>query len=138
MNICVDTERIFAYRGRRKDNGEWVYGGYYWIELGKGRKHYIFSSGASNVYDIEIEPGTADRWTGREDKNDNEVFENDILAVGSGRVPSLVFWDRENSRFSLKNLIRNEIYPFDSRFDKEDIEVVGDAHDNPKLLEVKK
>lgn len=124
--------REILFRGKRVDNGEWVYG-----DLLQPTKEKIL-----NIYEIsdynslmgdrhEVYPETVGQYTGLNDKNGKKIFEGDII--------------RSNSE---RGYI--EYYPNDCAFDVVDdhgfywlisemsnIEVIGNIHDNPELLEEK-
>jgi uncharacterized phage protein (TIGR01671 family) len=72
------------FRGKRKDNGEWVYGWYCEVE----EKHFIIPFDATNHnQDTEIMgfdeviPSSVGQSTGPKDKNGVEIFEGDICMI---------------------------------------------------------
>lgn len=77
----------YIFRGKRKNNGEWVYG--FYIETVCGTEIYehevIEHKDCGSSTHIEqrhsVLPETVGMWTGREDKNGVRVFEGDKAKV---------------------------------------------------------
>lgn len=134
-------ENRFLFRGKRKDNGEWVFGHYYEF-MGK---HYIFESPFTSknlVY--EVDPTTVCRCTGLNDKNGKLIWENDIadghIKRGAAFLNCLVLWNECKARFDVRAKGCN--FPMtldevagDISMGGLDYEVVGNRFDNPELLE---
>ena len=135
--------REIIYRGKRIDNGKWVYGGVYRVhtvetqfnptETKKFNYWIIGEDGKTNL----INKDTIGQFTGLCDKNGTKIWEHDILR-GYRNNDSIVYWHEEQVGFDVKYL-RNE--PCSYVFDKHSAalcEIVGNKFDNPELLEVTK
>ena len=141
------------FRGKRVDNGEWVEGFYvnvpehYKPEM--SGKSYIVS--INNGLFFEVVPETVGQFTGLADKNGKKIFEGDIVkynlwddkfdycevkfgyfyaAMDSyNGGPALGFYLADiNGKADDIGFFEN-LYKF--------VEVIGNIHDNPELLEVK-
>ncbi|MBR6617951.1 MAG: hypothetical protein IKL00_08810 [Oscillospiraceae bacterium] len=130
--------REILFRGKRKDNGEWVEG--YYVCVG-GKYHYILTgqidlmSGYPRFIYCEVIPETVGQYTGLTDKNGKKIFEGDIVRFRTQTSvfkPSfLVMWHEETARFivAIKDGVR--AYPMDKTWK---YEIIGNIHDNPELL----
>lgn len=126
--------REILFRGKRVDNGEWIVGDLLQV---------IYPSGKPSVYSImeqtplatnyHVIPETAGQYTGISAKNGKRIFEGDIVTARfkSNRSPQ-----------TFKVVFENGIFLFDNGcvkappFDVYGIEIIGNIHDNPELLEV--
>ena len=133
--------REIIFRGKRVDNGEWVYGAYSAYD---SRHNYYNGQVECEVafmpsiiaYDDEcfwyhVDPATVGQFTGKTVKN-GKVFDGDVLKNIDGF--SLVSWDEEKSAF----VMRLYEYPYETLYLEEmwdDSEIIGNIHDNPELLE---
>lgn len=126
--------REILFRGKRTDNGEWVEG--YLCEChhkDTGKYDYAIQEMFENGYIMhEVIPETVGQYTGLTDKNGKKIFEGDICKhrsnySGNTVISVVTYTDGhflalvcENSGFELS----------------EKLEVIGNIHDNPELLEV--
>ncbi len=132
--------REILFRGKRTDNGEWIEG--YYVPLGD-KYHYILTGKltiTNNFPEFEhfiVIPETRGQYTGLTDKNGVKIFEGDIVSlVCDGNVYIfVVIWDPDELDFKATNGKQNygpggyEYLPC-----CEEIEVIGNIHDNPELL----
>lgn len=121
--------REILFRGRRTDNGEWVYG--YVCRYGwTGKENtYIVPNYASALYSVEVDPKTVGQYTGLVDKNGTKIFEDDIILLRSDEEPYQVVFDE--SCFHVYD--SSVCYVMNNFYDYE-MEVIGNIYDNPELL----
>ncbi len=122
----------YKFRGKRVDNGQWVYGFYReWTmpEIWKDRAYrdginYYIDEKGTNESHLVI-PETVGQYTGLHDKNGKEVYKGDIVIYGN--KIAVVVWDDDTCSFKLK--YKENLYNMWAA-----CEVIGNIHDNPELL----
>jgi len=129
--------REIKFRGKCP-NGEWIYGYYYQkqnphSEDGLPIKHYISDL---PPFGAEVDPATVGQFTGLKDKNGREIWEGDIVKYGN-TIHKVVFEQRNNTAYFGLVYSPAETLPFGHYQDLRQIEVIGDIHDNPELIEGK-
>ncbi len=141
----------YICKAKRKDNGEWVTGYYVFRRKRSGIFGQIISEldfDRHLIIDLrgnshEVIPETVVRCTGLDDKNGKWIFEGDVFEGNKidGKKKLYKFWyDDENGGFvygtSYKSGYRLSIAKW--CFSAKNIEVIGNIHDNPELLEAEK
>ena len=142
--------REILFRGKRIDNGEWVVGLVVkdFECYGQKDEHtYIvtheYPSGCygGDIY-IEVIPETVGQYTGLTDKNGKKIFEGDICRFRECSKGDMCWIGKVHYKYQqfLISGGKNKecdcpfIIPM-SRLSSERIEVMGNIHDNPELLE---
>lgn len=133
--------REILFRGKRLDNGEWVYG--YYVHIGplSCQRAYIIPEYTSAIYVKEVDPSTVDQYTGLMDKNDKRIFEGDIVSTDIAR-PYLIVEFRDGCFMFNCNDGGKDYYDImlpileDAQTEYKYGEIIGNIHDNPELLEV--
>lgn len=130
--------REILFRGKRMDNGEWTYGYY----CPKPYSHFpceatIFPSETidRDWHGERVDPDTVGQFIGLCDKNGVRIFEGDIVRYGD-TIHSVVFEQRNGTAYFGLIYSPFETLPFGHYQDLKQIEVLGNIHDNPELLEV--
>lgn len=126
------------FRGKRIDNGDWVYGSL--IDGIYGAVPVIATLPSMDddfTLDFEydhVDPATLGQYTGLKDKNGKKVFEGDIIRkTNEGRHPQIF---TANIRTNFR--VNEEVYysPCDHFTESCEYEIIGNIHDNSELLEV--
>ena len=141
--------RTIMFRGKRIDNGEWVYGGFKCEKIGEYTiAVFIIEKLTDGVFENHrVDPESIAQFTGLTDRNGKKIFEGDIIkaddyifAVKFGKCGGVANAEKygymgfyleafsESTKLSVKYGLRDDICYF------EDIEVIGNLHDNPELL----
>lgn len=131
-------QREILFRGKRLDNGEWVEGYYTYYPEGmddsEDTKHAIRNTSAKPNKLRFVYGATVCQCTGLKDKNGNLIWENDIVEIIGEDERCKVEWDDDSAKYELIQY-GSGMCDFDNYFGS-DLEVIGNAFDNPKLLEV--
>ena len=137
------------FRGKRTDNGEWVYG----VPTKDSHGETVM---VESVYECEeyncrganclyVNENTVEQYTGLTDKNGTKIFEGDIVTyedavadyegyhddvfLNRGEV-ELSEWD--GICFTNRQTVEmDDLYQSETTFD---CKVIGNIHDNPELL----
>lgn len=129
--------REILFRGKRVDNGEWVYG--YFSKHNTG-KCFIRICNKNCQCSYEVDPITVGQYTGLI-ANGKKVFEGDVVRTLNdelpllpecykGKVGAVVF---EGCDYTIHFIDGFEEY---LHMFEDDLEVIDNIHDNPELVEV--
>lgn len=147
-------KRTVLFRGKRVDNGEWVCG-YPFPGIGQfdSEKWFVTeiqgrgNASCSNTY--RVDPSTVCQFTGLTDRNGVKIFEGDVVRMHyffeNYHLVTLGAFEDESEIICKLSITPLGVY-FESAnmtgylFDyledpEEELEVIGNAHDNPELLE---
>lgn len=132
--------REILFRGKRIDNGEWVYGSLldakedtYIIPHGY---EYLYDEHEKLAFDVErciVNPKTVGQSTGLIDKNGKKIFEEDIVKE---RVWKMLCDGafKKVDEFSVVTFKEGMFSHCSQPMGRLTVEVIGNIHDNPDLL----
>lgn len=122
-------------RCRAKDHtGNWVYGHHVFIMEGSGEEHCIWDSYKNIGIPIDID--TLCRFTGWKDDEDKDIYEYDVFMRQSYWEWYVLFVDGAFRRVPCYSVQKFnwDWYPLESKGDFKNWVNVGNAIDNPKLI----
>ena len=125
--------RTIKFRGKKPTNGVWVYGSL--VYSNEIQTAIYFQTGSGLVKSMEwvyVNPETVGQFTGLYDKNEKEIYEGDILKVQGLGEKIEVRFVRGVFAFLWNGDLDDEA-PINAPT-QEWAEVVGNIHDNPKLI----
>lgn len=135
----------YLFKAKRIDNGEWVQGalldGENHCLIGREIRFSPYTEHECKIVGYAVDRDTICRCTGLKDKNDNLIWENDVVRV-YGDTDDFgndlyyfykVVWNKDLCCWWLSDIYTQEdeyLYIY-----LKEIEVIGNVFDNPELLE---
>lgn len=133
--------REILFRAKRIDNGEWVEGNFYESKLSGcyilhprirvRKKDGVIIGDRFDVYDID--PETLSQYTGLKDKNNNRIWENDIVGIENSMHEGIGSIEFYGGMWYVDGEPSNSLYDI-VEYDDAEIEVIGNIFDNLELL----
>lgn len=121
--------REIEFRGKRIDNGEWVYGSLITAIVSKKNKSIntfikLQDAVETNLETFVVKPESIGQFTGLLDKNGNKIFEGDILKsdIFDSQEFTLEFISGSFNGYTYGYLLKNE------HFNRS--EIIGNIHEN--------
>jgi len=139
--------REIKFRGKRIDNGEWVYGyivkvaspcGLGWV------MHIPAKDPDDNHRVVQVNPSTVGQYTGLKDKNGVEIYEGDIIVPPTWRYQmklvvnfGIGIFDSGIYKFNGFYLVDENGRQGEDQYELHtdgEYKVIGNIHNNPELL----
>ena len=124
------------YRGKRVDDGKWMYGFYWYVEEHVNpelsKRHAIKS--IKNGIDFEVKPETVGQYTGKNDDGGDELYEGDFVQFEYNfeTHEGYIEWCETEYVYTVvdeKSGLNFYLHEVDDAVTK-----IGNIHDNPELL----
>lgn len=133
--------RTIKFRGKRLNNGEWVYGDLEYNRAKNIARIHTYDEDGEYLIQHSVDPATVGQFTGLLDKNGKEIYEGDILMLGSSDAGICeVKWNESQLAFCIRFYYERNlgIRPLGAwARDGKDIAILGNIHDTPELLNEK-
>ena len=143
--------REILFRGKRVDNGEWIEGYVFPQVIDGGYAPLCITTEPICANDYSeilgdwaiVDSSTVGQYTGLTDKNGRKIFEGDIIHLEYSQVffGGLYFGEytaevsyKEGCFITDGTNNGDEIETPLSGFDNDEVEIIGNIHDNPELL----
>lgn len=124
--------REILFRGKRIDDGEWVYGQYAYLlnartKDGKPIKHMIVDG---TPFGQTVDPSIVGQYTGMTDKNGKKIFEGDNIAMpwNNEKVKDRMVVHYERGLFKAGSIPLCSFTGFKNP--KHNCEIIGNIHDD--------
>ena len=130
--------REYKFRGKRIDNGEWVYGYYFieerdiedgiiWRDIPQIQQRY-----GDHFQYFDVDLATVGQYTGLHDKNGKEIYEGDIVTglFNHTDIIGHIVYGSDATFF----INRKGLYGIGLNNATDWLEVIGNIYENPELL----
>lgn len=139
--------RTIKFRGKCCHSDAWAFGNL--VDYGEDENPEIqgfdvYHEGRDVWQERSVERDTIGQFTGLHDKNGKEIYEGDIISSKMlPQIKHLIFYNEKQGKFMAGLYGKTNIYDFgvcgvDNPAWMAEKEVIGNIHDNPKLLENEK
>lgn len=127
--------RDIKFRGKRIDNGTWVYGYLIGNDAIVGEIVEWDSEYFNTEFWRKVDPETVGQYTGLKDKNGKEIYEGDVLLEilsPDEKYAHVVVWSQDDCAWMFEYY--GDLFTA-SEMNFEQCEVIGNIYSNPEMLE---
>ena len=125
--------REIKFRGKRLDNGEWVYGYYFieerdiedgiiWRDIPQIQQRY-----GDHFQYFDVDLATVGQYTGLKNKNGKEIYEGDVVRLFGGEYCQ-GYYEHDQT------IVVKSAYDIVAMEESENVQLLGNIWDNPELL----
>lgn len=135
--------RTIKFRGKRLDNGEWVYGDLEYNRAKNIARIHTYDEDGEYLIQHSVDPATVGQFTGLLDKNGKEIYEGDILLLNTTglREHCIVEWNSEKAGWCISLKVAGKwtlgVRALGAWMNEADFRIQGNRFDNPELLNEK-
>ncbi len=140
--------REIKFRGKSLFDGQWVVGDLLHPSTGARIVNYTESEAdgvlRADYHYFNVDPSTVGQYTGLKDRSGQEVYEGDVVfwimkdMRGRGRgEQGAIIWDKHTMSWAIlrdKPCADGRPCIISRPFERKYLEVVGNIHDNPELI----
>ncbi len=130
--------REILFRGKDNSYGKWVEGFYTPISTGHGMEDAIITGTERNCFiPVLVIPETVGQYTGLTDTNGTKIFEGDVVRLVYNCDEHIYQVVYDVSELDFKATNGKEEYRTNYQYLTccDEVEVIGNIHDNPELAE---
>jgi uncharacterized phage protein (TIGR01671 family) len=142
--------RVIKFRGKRTDNGEWVYGDYCSQDAEYNALIGVWNHFTRICDWVTVWDDSVGQFTGLYDRSNKEIYESDILSCSDGRVAKVFYyevgWAIESKPYSKmeKSFAKMDKEPGEitttvmtaDRYGRlKNTKVIGNIYENPDLIQ---
>lgn len=137
INKKVKLMRSILFRGKCLETGAWRYGSLCLCD--EGKTAYISNikpkAKDSWAFTYEVDPNTIGQFTGKQDSDDRNIFEGDILHHEDYLSGEVLFSNEISSFFACFDSTKDHNSDWSMNLQcNRDLKIIGNVYDNPNII----